>query len=222
MFEWSSMVSVAMYVLQAWGMYTIAKRRGIRHAWLAWVPFGSAWILGCISDDFKTRRTGKKHGLRIAMLVLSVAMAVLTVAVMVTCFSMFLNIMTFDEVVEFGTAVSGYSNDLYAPSEDELAEQMEALLNERLTEQKIEAVLSNAMTCLLVSFALMGVAIAMVVIECICMYNLFESCDPETKLVFFLVGLFLGIWGVFVFIVRNKDLGLPQATRLPPPQEPWQ
>lgn len=222
MFEWSSMVSVAMYVLQAWGMYTIAKRRGIRHAWLAWIPFGSAWILGCISDDFKTRRTGKKHGLRIAILVLSIAMVVLAVAVMVTCFSMFLNIMTYDEVVEFGTAVSGYSNDLYAPSEDELTEQMEALLNERLTDQKIEAVLSNAMTCLLVSFVLMGVAIATVVIECICMYNLFESCDPETKLVFFLVGMFVGIWGVFVFIVRNKDLGLPQATQLPPPQEPWQ
>ena len=222
MFEWSSMVSIAMYVLQAWGMYTIAKRRGIRHAWLAWIPFGSAWILGCISDDFKTRRTGKKHGLRIAILVLSVAMVVLTVAVVATSFSMLFNVMTFDEVVEFGTAVSGYSNDLYAPSEEELAEQMDTLLNERLTDQKMEAVLSSAMTCLLVSFVLMGVAIATVVIECICMYNLFESCDPETKLVFFLIGLFLGIWGVFVFIVRNKDLGLPQATQLPPPQEPWQ
>lgn len=217
MFEWSSMVSIAMYVLQAWGMYTIAKRRGIRHAWLAWVPFGSAWILGCISDDYKNR-CGKQQKLRVALLVLSVAMAVLMVVLLVSCFAMLLNVLTVEELIDFGTIMSGYAGDLYAPSEEEVMLRITEKLDVPLTEAELEAMLSS----MVVSFLLLGVAIATVVIECICMYNLFESCDPETKLVFFLVGMFVGLREVFVFVDRNKDLGMPQATRLPPTQEPWQ
>ena len=45
--------SVISYVLGAVGMYRIAKRRGIHHAWLAWVPVGSNWLLGSISDHYQ-------------------------------------------------------------------------------------------------------------------------------------------------------------------------
>ena len=45
--------SVVSYVLNAVGMYRIAKRRGIHHAWLAWVPIGSSWLLGSISDHYQ-------------------------------------------------------------------------------------------------------------------------------------------------------------------------
>ena len=29
---------IAAYVLRALGLYNIAKRRGINHAWMSWVP----------------------------------------------------------------------------------------------------------------------------------------------------------------------------------------
>ena len=41
------------YILNALSLYRIAKRREINHPWLAWVPVGSAWILGCISDQYQ-------------------------------------------------------------------------------------------------------------------------------------------------------------------------
>ena len=43
--------SIVMYVLNAVGMYRITKRRGIHHAWLAWIPVGCNWLLGsrCLS-----------------------------------------------------------------------------------------------------------------------------------------------------------------------------
>ena len=44
---------IAMYVLQSVGMYTIAKRRGIHHPGLAWVPVANMWILGSISDQYR-------------------------------------------------------------------------------------------------------------------------------------------------------------------------
>ena len=44
---------VVSYVLNSVGMYRIAKRRGIHHAWLAWLPVGNAWLLGSISDHYQ-------------------------------------------------------------------------------------------------------------------------------------------------------------------------
>ena len=41
------------YVLRSWSLYTIAKRRGIRNGWLAWIPLGNLWILGNISDQYQ-------------------------------------------------------------------------------------------------------------------------------------------------------------------------
>ena len=46
-------LSIAAYVLQALGLYTIAKRRGISNPWLAWVPVAWVWVLGSISDQFR-------------------------------------------------------------------------------------------------------------------------------------------------------------------------
>lgn len=44
--------SLAVYVCMSLSMYTIAKRRQIRHPWLAWIPVGNLWMMGAISDDY--------------------------------------------------------------------------------------------------------------------------------------------------------------------------
>ena len=46
-------LSIATYVLHSLGLHTIAKRRGIRNGWLAWIPMGNLWILGNISDQYQ-------------------------------------------------------------------------------------------------------------------------------------------------------------------------
>ena len=45
--------AVVTYVLNAVSLYRIAKRRGIHLAWLAWIPVGSNWLLGSISDHYR-------------------------------------------------------------------------------------------------------------------------------------------------------------------------
>ena len=44
-------IGIGAYVLWSLGVYTIAKRRGIRKPWLSWIPVGNLWILGSISDQ---------------------------------------------------------------------------------------------------------------------------------------------------------------------------
>ena len=41
------------YILNALALYRIAHRRKIVHSWLAWVPIGSSWLLGRISDHYQ-------------------------------------------------------------------------------------------------------------------------------------------------------------------------
>lgn len=68
--------SIVMYVLNAVGLYRIAKRRGIHHAWLAWVPIGSNWLLGSISDHYQYVAKQKVTSKRKILLILSLCLIV--------------------------------------------------------------------------------------------------------------------------------------------------
>ena len=80
--------SIVSYVLNAVGMYRIAKRRGIHHAWLAWIPVGCNWLLGSISDHYqyiaKQKTTKRRRALLILSLILLVATGVLSGSVAAT------------------------------------------------------------------------------------------------------------------------------------------
>ena len=67
--------AIVMYVLNAVGMYRIAKRRGIHHAWLAWVPIGCNWLLGSISDHYQYVAKQKVTSRRKVLLILSLVLA---------------------------------------------------------------------------------------------------------------------------------------------------
>ena len=79
-------LSVALYVFRSIGVYQIAKRREIRHPWLAWIPFGSSWIVGSISDQYQYVVKSREKSHRVILLVLSIVTAgfsVVTVVVQV-------------------------------------------------------------------------------------------------------------------------------------------
>lgn len=60
--------SVINYIFQGISMHTIAKRRGIEKPWLAWVPVGNTWLLGCISDQFRYLAYGETTNRRSQLL----------------------------------------------------------------------------------------------------------------------------------------------------------
>lgn len=71
---------ITMYILQSVGMYTIAKRRGIHHPGLAWVPVANMWILGSISDQYRYVVKRKIRNRRKVLLGLLIATYVLLLA----------------------------------------------------------------------------------------------------------------------------------------------
>lgn len=68
----SGVFSLALYILKAKGIYTIAKRRGIRRAWLAWIPLADYWVAGSLSDQYKHSVKGKSACSRYILPVLAV------------------------------------------------------------------------------------------------------------------------------------------------------
>ena len=80
----SSTLSLAAYVFTALAIYTIAQRRGIKKAWLAWVPVVNVWILGSISDQYRYVVKDQVKSKRKVLLGLNLANAVFVVAVSVS------------------------------------------------------------------------------------------------------------------------------------------
>lgn len=75
--------AIVCYVLRSLGLYTIAKRRGIHHPWLAWIPVGDAWIFGSISDQYQYVAKGKVRNRRKVLLGLNIAMMAMIVPVII-------------------------------------------------------------------------------------------------------------------------------------------
>lgn len=64
--------SLLTYILHSMGLYTVAKRRGIQNPWLSWIPLGSLWILGSISDQYQHAAKNRVRNRRKVLLGLTV------------------------------------------------------------------------------------------------------------------------------------------------------
>ena len=172
--------TVALYVVQSLGYYTIAKRRGIRNGWLAWLPIGNLWIAGSISDQYQYVTKGKVKNRRKILLGLSIALLAVYVGMMV--------------VLVAGMLVSGYA-DFGAGA------------------------IVTVLLVLLAGLALVAIAIAMLVIQYICLYDLYKSCNPDDAGLFLVLSILFSLaMPFFIFACRKKDLGMPPR-RQPAPEQ---
>lgn len=82
-------VGIASYVMTSLSLYTIAKRRDINHAWLAWIPIANYWTLGSIADEYDERNGLKKRWAKtliVLYVIFYVAFIVVYVATLATMF----------------------------------------------------------------------------------------------------------------------------------------
>ena len=77
--SFSSLLGIAAYVLTAIALYTLANRRGIKNAWLSWVPVINCWIIGSLSDQYRYVVRGEVKSKRKVLLTLNIINAVLAV-----------------------------------------------------------------------------------------------------------------------------------------------
>lgn len=182
-------IGIVSYVLQSLGMYTIAKRRGLRRPWMAWVPIASDYLLGSVSDQYQYVVKGKNRSKRKVMLTLSIVMGVLDAAVIASLVSFFVRL------VKMGM-YEGYVSD-----------------------SQMMQVMAPLMGMLALCLPMMGVSIALLVFHYMAMYDLYTSCTPNNNVLFLVLSIIFRVTEpFFVFFSRKKDGGMPPRRPQPQPQ----
>ena len=181
----ASFFGIAVYVLRALGIYSIAKRRGINHPWMSWVPVLDLWVLGCISDQYQYVVKGKVKNKRKWLLGLNIVLAVIYIVFFVLC------------GVAIAGAIGGMTGGM---GEDRLVASM----------------MGPVMSMLAALIPLVGIAIAVMVIRYVAMYDLYTSCSPQNNVLFLVLSIFFTVTEpFFVFFIRNKDEGMPPRRQQP-------
>lgn len=90
-----SALSLVCYVFTALSLYTIAKRRGLKNPWLAWIPVGFEWLLGTVSDQYqylvKERNTSRRKLMLCLSLITMLSGVIVTVVVVVVIFRLIIS-----------------------------------------------------------------------------------------------------------------------------------
>lgn len=222
--------SVAFYVLQAIGLQTLADRRGIRFAWLAWVPFGALWVLGAIADDYKLRMFGKRWVTRTVLPLLMVALLVMSFLLVGLCYTKILEplseIVSYEEILNIYAAAMDTDSvsHMYEPVAEDAIADLAKKLEANLTDDIVAGMERSLPLILLLTVGVCVSSIAGMVLEFVCWYQLYASCDPVNKGLYLVISLVFNVQALFVFILRNKDLGfLPPDNALPEaPNDYWQ
>lgn len=97
-------VAAAIYVFKSIGFYSVAKRRGLRNPWLAWIPVAQYWIVGSLSDQYQYVVNGKVKNRRKVLLIVGAGSAVVSCVLQVVRLVLF--VTGSDEAALVGGAVS--------------------------------------------------------------------------------------------------------------------
>ena len=171
--------AVIAYILGSKGLYAIAVRRGIKNPWMAWVPIVSNWTLGCLSDQYATRKYGQDPNLRKKLLIFSIITQ--SSAMSTSAFGSFnLNLNLGDSI-----------------SMPELPESV----------QTVAVVLLVLMVMFCIAMAVLTVI--QTVYQYKAYYNLYASCRPEKAVLFLVLSILTPAGPFLTYSCRNSDEGMP-------------
>lgn len=189
-------ISVVAYVFTALSLYTIAKRRGIRNPWLAWIPVADVWVFGSLSDQYRYVVKREIKSKRKALLPLCIVSGILSTVVFVLVFILLVAALAFS---------------MGSSSMASMLEQMAPL-------PTILVVLSLPCAGTLVAYAILYYKALYDV------YTSCDPGNRVAYLVLSI--LFSFTKPVFLFICRNKDNGMPprrsESVNDTPQQPAWQ
>ena len=172
---------IALYVLRSWGLFVMSRRRGIRKAWLAWVPVANLWVLGSLSDQYcyvvrHQFRNSRKWllGLSIAGLVLSLVISCLYAAGMISTLVGLPQLQSYQDMIYM---------------------------------LRYQPVLVAAAGVSAVAAAL---KLLTMLVKWISLHHIYASSRPEKKGLFTLLSILLPVTvPFFLFVCRDDDKGMP-------------
>lgn len=200
-------LAVVGFVFMAVALYTIAKRRGIFRPWLAWIPVINGWMVGCISDQYRSVIYRQRRNRRSLLLWLNIGATVMWGLSLLVAWLLVLRM---------------WRSGLLDPAVLET-------MNEAELMAMMQQILLPTIGLLLVAMAYLALQIVYLVFFYLALSDIFKSCDPGRATLFVVLSiavgvglnLFLGIPlmlmpGIFLFACRNGDWGMPRRQSAEP------
>ena len=192
----SILLSIATYGFSAMALYTLAKRRGLNHPWLAWIPVVSCWLMGSLSDQYRYVVKGENKSKRKVLLTLSIINSCLCLVMIVVAVVMTINLINISMV-----------------GADEMA----------VLSAVMGPVMGVAGLCLPLLGVAIAYAI-LYYMALYDVYKSMDPGNCVLFLVLSI--LFSITEPFFLFFNRNKDMGMPPRRQepqyIPPQEDPWQ
>ena len=180
----SMLLSIASYVLTAMALYTLAKRRGLNHPWLAWIPVVNCWILGSLSDQYRYVVKGEVKNKRKTLLILNIISAVVALTLVIAGLVM---------AVQTATSLFGIS-----------------VTNSDLGLEFLDTALGMVVAGFAMAVPILALHIAIKVIRYMAMYDIYTSCTPKNNVIFLVLSIIFPITEpFFLFFTRDQDEGMP-------------
>ena len=180
----SSLLGIAAYVLTAWGLYTIAERRGIKNPWLSWIPVVNCWIVGSLSDQYRYVVKGEVKNKRKTLLILNIISAVVALTLVIVGLVM---------AVQTATSLFGIS-----------------VTNSDLGLEFLDTALGMVVAGFAMAVPILALHIAIKVVRYMAMYDIYTSCTPKNNVIFLVLSIIFPITEpFFLFFTRDQDEGMP-------------
>lgn len=173
--------AVTMYVLRSLGVYTIAKRRGIRNPWLAWIPVAEMWTWGSLSDQYQYVVKNKQTNRRVTLIVLNI------LTMVAGCLMIGFYINFFVQLITNAGALDTMSD----------AQAMQIIL--------------QPMLAMFGALMLLGIiSLVNAIFMYIALYDIFASLDPSNATLYLVLSILFNVTlPFFLFCNRKKDGGMP-------------
>lgn len=174
-FAVSISIGIVIYLLEAIGVYKMAKSAEIKNPWLAFIPVANDWVFGTLAEKYK-----KKNGTKSARF--GIILPVLEGIVLIEAIA--LTIFTVISIKE----ITGYALDAVNTSAEMAPEQFMSLI-----------------PVIILYFALMAVAFAYAVVFFIALWRVYSSFDKSNATLYIVLSVIFTISvPIILFIIRNR------------------
>lgn len=169
-------ISATIYIIGALGVYTLAKRRSMDKAWLAWLPVGQELLLGRMSDDISMEEPPFKNYKWMLWYPIAAGAYLLI------------------QFIDLGV-------QLFAlPGIMEYA----ILTNNPMGAMELFASSGGIVSMITSSLASL-VSVGLSVIGGILLYRVYKRYNPRAALAFAICGSIFGLHWLFLFLIRKKQ-----------------
>lgn len=182
-------VGLAVFILKAFGLYSLSKNAGHDKPWLAFIPVANNYVLGRISDDANLRIKGKRTNNRKLLLGLQIGLAALVLLAVVILIALLVSSNANMYAYHYDGSYSYYDGYDYRADNPAMV---------------------PLMFLPILLFLIVALGIVTAVFTYIAIYAIYKAYSPENAEMYLVLSILISLaQPIILFCLRNKTMKNP-------------